>query len=105
MQAVTYGSLVLKSSLDTQNSIDRLVRTNDGLFSSRYKSVYSDVSGLIITNVYNSNLKFAKHWFCYNPHSTRDINYGMFDLSHYSVIDSVLKFENKKAISEILFPT
>jgi hypothetical protein len=81
---------------------ERLDRSFDGFFGNPSNRKYTKVSGVLITNVYPSNLHIAKHWLVKHPFSMSDLNMDVFALTNMKIQRNELPTLLKKNINEIL---
>lgn len=86
VENVIWGSLQYTFSTDPNNIDTKLTRKSDGIFFSSGKPQFSNVSGILVTKVFPSNIPNAKYWLCKNPFATYD-----FDFKRSSLIYSYIQ--------------
>jgi hypothetical protein len=99
-----FGELKISYSTnpDPNKRNERLERNFDGIFGNSSNRRYTKVSGVLITNVYPSNIHVAKHWLVKHPFSMIDLNLDIFGLTNLKIQRNDLVTLLKKNINEIL---
>lgn len=97
-----FGSLQVTVSTDPSNKKETWSRAYDGVFLDTTGPKFTRVSGILITNVYPSNLHVANHWLVKHPFASNDLNFDDIYLSRIEVIENKIESISGKRINEIL---
>jgi hypothetical protein len=97
-----FGSLQVTVSTDPSNEKEKWSRAYDGVFLDTTGPKFTRVSGILITNVYPSNLHVANHWLVKHPFASNDLNFDDIYLSRIEVIENKIESISGKRINEIL---
>jgi len=97
-----FGSLQVTVSTDPSNKKEKWSRAYDGVFLDTTGPKFTRVSGILITNVYPSNLHVANHWLVKHPFASNDLNFDDIYLSRIEVIENKIESISGKRINEIL---
>lgn len=83
-------------------SFSRMSRADDGLFFNKEGNHNTRVSGVFISEVYQSNLHVAKHWLIKNPHAKKELPSNHIRLSRIEIVDEYIESVEKESITDIL---
>ena len=97
-----FGSLQVTVSADPSNNKEKWSRAYDGIFLDTTGPKFTRVSGILITNIYPSNLHVADHWLVKHPFASRDLSFDDIYLSRLEVIESKIESISGKKIKDIL---
>ncbi len=97
-----FGSLQVTVSTDLSNKKEKWSRAYDGVFLDTRGPKFTRVSGILITNVYPSNLHVANHWLVKHPFASKDLNFDDIYLSRIEVIENKIESITGKNIKDIL---
>lgn len=97
-----FGSLQVTVSTDPSNKKEKWSRAYDGVFFDTTGPKFTRVSGILITNMYPSNLHVANHWLVKHPFASNDLNFDDIYLSRIEVIENKIESISGKRMNEIL---
>lgn len=77
-------------------------RAYDGVFINSKGPIFTRVSGILVTNVYPSNLHIANHWLVKHPFASRELNFDSINLSRIEVLNNKIESIEGYNIKDIL---
>ncbi|NRT13571.1 hypothetical protein [Flavobacterium sp. 14A] len=80
IENLVWGSLQYTYSTSPNERDGKLTRKNDGIFYNSGKAQLKNVSGLIFTKIFPSNIPNAKYWMYKNPFANNNFNFEDIDL-------------------------
>jgi hypothetical protein len=80
-----WGSLQYTYSIDF-TELETVTRANDGLFNNYNKSKLANVSGILVTKVFPSNIPNANYWLYKNPFARNSFDFEQLRLVYNQVI-------------------
>lgn len=90
IENLVWGSLQYTFSSNPNERNGKLTRKNDGIFFNSGKAQLKNVSGLIFTKIFPSNIPNAKYWMYKNPFANNNFNFEDIDLVYSFIEDGQL---------------
>lgn len=75
IENVIWGALQYTFSTDPNNRDTKMTRKSDGIFFNANKIQLRNVSGILVTKVFPSNIPNAKYWLYKNPFANYDFDF------------------------------
>lgn len=97
-----FGSLQITINTNPNSNKEKWSRAYDGVFLNTHGPRFTRVSGILITNVYPSNLHVANHWLVRHPFASKDLNFKNINLSRIEVVENKIESISGKRIKDIL---
>ena len=80
IENVIWGSLKYTFSINPENRAGKMTRAMDGIFYNSGKPKLTNVSGILVTKVFPSNIPNAKYWLFEHPFSENKLDFSNLNL-------------------------
>lgn len=101
IENVIWGSLKYSFSTNPNNRNLKMIRDNDGVFYNSGKPQLQNVSAILVTKVFPSNIPNAKYWAYQNPFATTNLNFEYLDLAFSYLKENQIISEEGNNFDEI----
>lgn len=88
IENVIWGSLQYTFSTNPENRDGKMTRNRDGIFYNLGKNQLNNVSGIMVTKVFPSNIPNAKYWLFENPFANNNFNFIDINLVYSYIKDN-----------------
>lgn len=88
IENVVWGSLQYTFSTDPNKRDGKMTRKSDGIFYNAGKAQLNNVSGIMVTKVFPSNIPNAKYWMYKNPFANNNFNFEDINLTYSYIKDN-----------------
>lgn len=82
IENVIWGSLKYTFSTNPENRDGKMTRVRDGVFYNSGKAKLTNVSGIMVTKVFPSNIPNANYWLFENPFAENKFDFEKLNLIH-----------------------
>lgn len=87
IENLVWGSLQYTYSTNPKDKDGKFTRKSDGIFNNSGKAQLKNVSGIIFTKIFPSNIPNAKYWMYKNPFANNNFNFKDIDLVYSFIKD------------------
>lgn len=87
IENLVWGSLQYTYSTNPKDRDGKFTRKRDGIFYNSGKAQLKNVSGIIFTKIFPSNIPNAKYWMYKNPFANNNFNFEDIDLVYSFIKD------------------
>lgn len=96
-----FGTLKFTISKNPANREVRPLRESDGVFFTPSTMAGTNVSAVLITRIFPSNLHTARHWLVKNPNAKHELDLHLMEITGQEVVECEIIEIPKKTIREL----
>jgi len=102
IENVIWGSLQYSYSTDPKNRNGKTTRAQNGVFYNSKKAKLTNVSGILVTKIFPSNIPNGKYWVYKNPFATNEFEFENLGLV-YSYVEENKIISNEGNDFDVIF--
>jgi hypothetical protein len=102
IENVIWGSLKYTYSNNPENRDGKMTRERDGIFYNSGKAKLTNVSGIMVTRVFPTNIPNSKYWVFENPFAENKCDFKKLNLIHNYVIGNQIISRDGDDLDKIL---
>jgi hypothetical protein len=102
IENVIWGSLKYTYSNNPENRDGKMTRERDGIFYNSGKAKLTNVSGIMVTRVFPTNIPNSKYWAFENPFAENKCDFKKLNLIHNYVIGNQIISRDGDDLDKIL---